>query len=282
MVCAFKVLWTGRHSCYHVRAQTLLIMSAAGHLYEPRSSSATRRAAAPAWKTLGVGAISGLTSCVLLQPIDFLKTRLQQERSSNVHMSKTSRLVSTVRTVVAQDGWLGLWRGTFPTVVRNVPGVAAYFYCVNEARWIVSAWQVPWLSVPPTAHGSSTMAQLSPAGNLLTGSVARVAIGFVLNPITIVKARFESSHYARDSYPTITTALKSIYRDGGIYGFFRGFSATALRDAPYAGLYLVVYERSKIILSKLAARMEALPSFRDATGHLQVVSASSEWLLTKV
>lgn len=28
-------------------------------------------------------------------------------------------------------------------------------------------------------------------------------------------------------------------------GFYQGFTATAARDAPYAGLYLVFYEKSK-------------------------------------
>ncbi|WFD34209.1 hypothetical protein MCUN1_001046 [Malassezia cuniculi] len=119
------------------------------------------------------------------------------------------------------------------------------------------------------------MARLSPAGNIVTGAVSRVSIGFLLNPITIVKARFESSHYARDAYPTITASLKSIYRESGFPGFFRGFSATAMRDAPYAGLYLAVYERSKVLLSELAAHLQSVPSLREATGHLHVVSASS-------
>lgn len=40
-------------------------------------------------------------------------------------------------------------------------------------------------------------------------------------------------------------SLRSIYDTSGIRGLFRGFSATALRDAPYAGLYLMVYEWGK-------------------------------------
>lgn len=37
---------------------------------------------------------------------------------------------------------------------------------------------------------------------------------------------------------------------------FQGFSATALRDAPYAGLYLAVYEKSKTSLGNLISRRE--------------------------
>jgi solute carrier family 25 protein 38 len=35
------------------------------------------------------------------------------------------------------------------------------------------------------------MAELTTLGNVVTGAVARTAIGFVLCPVTVVKARFE-------------------------------------------------------------------------------------------
>lgn len=226
-------------------------------------------------KTLGVGALAGFSSCVLLQPFDLLKTRLQQETRASARReneTRTQRLVRNIHEVRATHGWSGLWRGTVPTVLRNVPGVAAYFYTIHELRWLVANYRVPGLSVPtpsPTLaanNESSTLAQLSTAGNLLTGAVARVAIGFLLNPITIVKARYESSHYARTAYPTVLSSLHAIYRDGGFPGFFRGFTATALRDAPYAGLYLAVYEHAKQLFGRFAAQ--------DHSGNALVVSAS--------
>ena len=38
-------------------------------------------------------------------------------------------------------------------------------------------------------------------------------------------------------------------KQDGLRGFFLGFGATALRDAPYAGLFVVFYEASKKSLS---------------------------------
>ncbi|PKI82680.1 hypothetical protein MVES_003508 [Malassezia vespertilionis] len=160
--------------------------------------------------------------------------------------TRTQRLVRTFQGITQKDGWKGL----------NVPGVAAYFYTIHELRWLVAVWQIPWLSVEGAMHAEhaeagSTLAKLSTPGNLATGAFARVSIGFVLNPITVVKSRFESSNFARDAYPTVRSSLRSIYRDAGFRGFFRGYSATALRDAPYAGLYLAFYEHGKHLLSRL-------------------------------
>lgn len=46
------------------------------------------------------------------------------------------------------------------------------------------------------------------------------------------------------AYQSLTGALTSIIR-AGPSEIFRGFSASALRDAPYAGLFLMFYEGIK-------------------------------------
>lgn len=48
-------------------------------------------------------------------------------------------------------------------------------------------------------------------------------------------------------------AARDIVRVEGFRGFFSGWGATAIRDAPYAGLYVLFYEHSKKSLSKLYA-----------------------------
>lgn len=43
----------------------------------------------------------------------------------------------------------------------------------------------------------------------------------------------------------MSEALKALMRTSGIKGLAQGFSASALRDAPYAGLFVLVYEAAK-------------------------------------
>ena len=60
--------------------------------------------------------------------------------------------------------------------------------------------------------------------------------------------RYESNLY---SYKSLWGAASAIFKGEGIKGFFSGFGATAIRDAPYAGLYVLFYEQSKRHLEKL-------------------------------
>ncbi|CAO1626188.1 unnamed protein product [Sympodiomycopsis kandeliae] len=224
-----------------------------------QNASAATVPSIPPSATLLSGATSGLVSCVLLQPLDLLKTRLQQANSESVPIgNKTKRLRLTIGNVIEKDGIKGLWRGTLPTILRNVPGVAMYFYSVTELRGMLAMRPIPGLSTPNTishdtsnlASTSSLSAQSLPAkptwtGNLLAGATARVAVGFILCPITVVKARFESSNFTHAQNSTLLRSISSIYSESGIKGLFRGFTVTSLRDAPYAGLYIMFYESIK-------------------------------------
>lgn len=82
---------------------------------------------------------------------------------------------------------------------------------------------------------------------LLCGAGARAFVGFLLMPISVVKVQVESS-----LYPNITNArqgFRSILASQGVAGLFAGSGATALRDAPYAGLYIYFYELGKSVLN---------------------------------
>ncbi|TXT15881.1 hypothetical protein VHUM_00384 [Vanrija humicola] len=196
------------------------------------------------------GAISGLTSAVCLQPLDLLKTRLQQGYDVG---RKSHRLAPVVRQVIAEDGVRGLWRGTVPTVVRNVPGVALYFYMLSSFRYELGRVEFFKTAVEsPDGKKRSALSKLSATGNLVAGAVARTSVGFVLNPVTIIKARFESNAYKE--YRSVTGAFRDIVSKAGVRGLFQGFTATAVRDAPYAGIYVVFYEKCKELAGRALAR----------------------------
>lgn len=71
-------------------------------------------------------------------------------------------------------------------------------------------------------------------------------------PITVIKVRYESNMYA---YHSIIGASKDILKTDGIRGFFAGFGATAVRDAPYAGLYVLFYEQFKKRMSRVVQKV---------------------------
>ncbi|KAJ1649611.1 hypothetical protein IWW47_000838 [Coemansia sp. RSA 2052] len=181
---------------------------------------------------LGAGALSGMTSCVLLQPFDLLKTRVQQS-----HLQATGRgsVLQVLQTVVQSEGVRGLWRGTIPTLLRNAPGTSLYFYFLNHTKTLS-------LTAERRIFGDAQRTKLSAGSNMLVGASSRAFAGFLLMPGTVLKVQYESSLYR---YKGIMPAVVEIWRSGGFRGFFVGAVPTAIRDAPYAGLYMLLYEAVK-------------------------------------
>lgn len=210
-----------------------------------------------------------------------LKTRVQQSGHHSLRLalreihasaaaSSSSRFGSSVSVIPA------LWRGATPSALRTGFGSAIYFTSLNAIRTHVS--RLPFFSeaatttpIPNASNSgtgapavvaaavetqqqqqphSSSLVKLSNTGNLLAGAVARTFAGMLLMPLTVIKVRYESSLYA---YPSIAAAARGIFAKEGVRGLFSGFGATAMRDAPYAGLYVLFYEQSKKRLSTLHA-----------------------------
>lgn len=202
-----------------------------------------------------------MASAFLLQPADLLKTRVQQTNASSLRQAL--RDVLNGPNPIRQ-----LWRGTTPSVIRTGLGSALYFGMLNQMRQYVA--RMPAITTTAqndlAAKGSSALPKLGNVANLTTGAFARVAAGFVLNPMTVLKVRYESSHY---SYSSLAGAAKDIVAKEGMRGFFAGFGATAVRDAPYAGLYVLIYEQAK---SQIGALSSAVT---DTAGEAPFRSVSS-------
>ena len=108
---------------------------------------------------------------------------------------------------------MGLWRGTAPSLFRyvilnnllvrepftdqhrNVPGVALYMTSLTQVRMLMAKTTFFVSSHSPhnSPKSGSVLPKLSAHGNLLAGAVTRVSVGFILNPFSVLKARFEVS-----------------------------------------------------------------------------------------
>ncbi|GAA5895137.1 hypothetical protein JCM6882_008290 [Rhodosporidiobolus microsporus] len=261
-------------------------MSSASTALDPPvlTEAAPAKAQLPASWHLASGAVSGAASVLALQPLDLVKTRIQQAPATapapaveripvtaggggaavlEAAAAKGSRpratqakIWHTAKEVVRTDGVKGLWRGTGPTLYRNVPGVSMYFFTLSRLRTFLgqsSAFRVP----TPQAAGGKI--KLTPVGDLIVGSVARTGVGFLLMPFTLLKTISEStltlpssalasSTSASRATPSTLTALRTLYSTGGLRSLWRGAVPTALRDAPGAGLFVLFYERGRRLL----------------------------------
>ena len=61
------------------------------------------------------GCVSAVGAVTVISPLELVRTKMQSRRRPY------SELLACIRSAVAQDGVLSLWRGWGPTVLRDVP-----------------------------------------------------------------------------------------------------------------------------------------------------------------
>jgi len=196
----------------------------------------------PVIKAFLAGSFSGTCSTVLFQPLDLVKTRIQNHQNTqaqNVSSETCNQkpgMFQIARQVLATERLPGLWRGIMPSITRTVPGVGLYF---GSLHWLKSG-----------LGGENP----SPIQAVCLGMTARTIAATAMIPITVIKTRFESGQY---NYTRMSTALIQIYKYEGIRGLTCGLLPTIVRDAPYSGLYLMFYTQLK---------QNAIPKCRNLLG----------------
>lgn len=200
-------------------------------------------------KSFIAGGIAGLTSSVILQPFDLLKTRLQQQKQHNVHYNTT-----LLKEIQKLKNFRELWRGVIPSCIRTSLGSGIYLTLLSKARFYVYSFKTNQTIV----SSSSVLPKLSHIENLSLGFIVRAFAGYITMPITIIKTRYESNLY---NYNSMYESVENIYFDGkankgSMTNFFKGSFVTLSRDCPYAGLYVLFYESFKTDLFKLTGNSD--------------------------
>ena len=153
----------------------------------------------PVMKAFLAGSLSGTCSTLLFQPLDLVKTRVQQQAGG----AGGESMVRVVRGVVNQDNVRGLWRGVMPSMVRTggwnmflifnspfpliiVPGVGLYFSSMHYMK--------------------TTLCQGRPSHveSILIGCSARTFAGSIMIPFTVIKIRCSFYSHLTMVYPLLT------------------------------------------------------------------------------
>jgi solute carrier family 25, member 38 len=181
------------------------------------------------------GSLSGMATSALTQPLDVLRTEMQRSCRGKTKPHLTTYLA--LQHVLATRGYRGLWCGLVPTIWRVGVGMGVYFYGLSA------------LGAAP--RNSSSPAQKPSTSSLAlfsSGFISRAMASFAVHPLTVIKTRFEAGD--RSFGQGVIRNLIGIARtEQGVRGLFRGIVPTMLRDAPFSGIYVLLYTRILLLVN---------------------------------
>lgn len=182
------------------------------------------------------GTTSGFLASITLQPLDVVKTRMQAAAVGGQSVS----MLSAAKQMVAKEGVRSLWAGVGPACIRLSAGAGLYFVVLNKLRQAFDA------------DGNENLSTLQA---VVSGAASRTTAAMALCPVTVVKTRMEYAGISGVTYSNTASALVHIARTERLKGLFSGLGSTIMRDAPFSGLYLLMYTR----LKKAVEESQVLP-----------------------
>ncbi|GAB0493418.1 hypothetical protein MMPV_004700 [Pyropia vietnamensis] len=203
------------------------------------------------------GAAATASAVTVMHPLDTVKVHMQR---ASAGAGAPQSIVSSFRSIVSGSGVGGLYRGVGASVAGQGPAGAVKFAVYEGLTQAVG---------PRVPTDAKVLADFACA------AAAFVACSVVLLPAEVLKQRLQAGVYA-----SAREGIREVWAREGIRGFYRGWTATCVRDVPYSMLEFGLYGQFKRVARGLLARREGHPTHGPAAVATPVrLSAKQEWLI---
>ncbi|XP_076009773.1 mitochondrial glutathione transporter SLC25A40 [Genypterus blacodes] len=182
------------------------------------------------------GATARVGAATVISPLELIRTKMQSQKLTY------RELTDCIRSAVDMGGWRSLWRGLGPTLLRDVPFSAMYWYNYENGK----SWLCNWYNTR-----EPTLAITFTAG-AVSGSIAAITT----LPFDVVKTRrqvelgelqaMNLSHQASSTF----SVMRRIVAQDGFQGLFAGFLPRLIKVAPACAIMISTYEIGKTFFRK--------------------------------
>mmetsp|Transcript_28437 Transcript_28437/g.92140 ORF Transcript_28437/g.92140 Transcript_28437/m.92140 type:complete len:376 (-) Transcript_28437:2069-3196(-) len=257
-----RTLWSGLQPTLVMSVpSTVLYFTAYDELKGALDRGLASTPLAPAAPLLA-GTVARSSTVVAIAPLELVRTQMQAQRS------RLGAVVGALGGAVREHGARSLFRGLFPTLLRDVPFSALYWMGYETIKRAITpcaaaASAAEGGDVPAGSDGSSTFLRAFAAG-AGSGMVAAA----VTTPFDVVKTRMQADIFTASASGTsaggavppgpaaasltlsqqsrlTAQLLRSIVRHEGPRALFAGLTARVAKVAPACAIMIGSYEYAK-------------------------------------
>lgn len=183
----------------------------------------------------GSGAVGELSGLVTYVPSEVIAKRMQISGLGPGRYYQST--FHALRVIFKSEGLRGLYAGTVPTIMRDVPCTALQFMFFEELKRIYRQFRPDATQSGPELLG--------------IGFVAGGTAAFLTNPFDVVKTRLQTQ--APGSEQLYRGTIDCIYRtvaEERFFALWRGALARVMWLAPASAITLTIYEKSVTFLGQ--------------------------------
>lgn len=174
----------------------------------------------PSWVLFSSGAIAGAIARTLTAPIDRIKIFMQVSQQD-------TKIISLTRSLIQQDGFLGLFRGNGTNTLKIMPETATKMFAFDRFK--------RWCSSDP--ENPKTF------DRFVAGGLAGLTAATLIYPMDLAKTKLALSH--GNQYNGFVDCIRRVYRSEGFFGLYRGWLPTVIGGVPFAAIDLGVFNTLK-------------------------------------
>ncbi|XP_012583225.1 PREDICTED: mitochondrial ornithine transporter 2-like [Condylura cristata] len=206
---------------------------------------------------LTAGALGGIVCVLTGQPFDTMKVKMQ------TFPRLYKGLMDCFLKTYSHVGVRGFYKGTCPALAAYIAENSVLFMCYGFCQQFVKG-----------LVGLDKQAKLSDLQIATAGSFASAFASLTLCPTELVKCRLqamremEMSGKIAKSQNTVWSVVKSILRNDGPKGFYRGLSSTLLQEVPGYFCFFGGYEMSRSFFASGRSKDELGPAHLMLSGGI--------------
>ncbi|KAK4533489.1 hypothetical protein CCYA_CCYA17G4371 [Cyanidiococcus yangmingshanensis] len=214
-----------------------------------------------AWKDVLAGAVAGCASRFVVAPLDVLKIRFQLQNEQIVRqvwgqgpMSDSGKrytgVAQAVRRIVQEEGWTALYKGNVPALAMVVPYAAVQFGTFYQLR--------QWWNRLQQAEVNDVQRYMGPTASVVSGALAGLLATVVVYPLDLLRTRLAVQGEPR-LYSGLRQAVRMIWENEGLRGFYAGLEPTLVEIVPYVALQFYFYERLRFFRARQVIERQTGP-----------------------
>lgn len=148
-------------------------------------------------------------------------------------------LLAGLRAILRKEGLRGYFQGLTPTLAGVSHG-SLYFLAYEKLN--------NWRRGRRNAQGETS--QLSNMDTIVNSTLSKLWAGTITYPHQVLRARMQTQNMDGGKFSTqpnmrLTALIKSVWRNEGALGFYRGMFPNLLRVVPSTCITFLVYENVK-------------------------------------
>ncbi|KAJ5908039.1 hypothetical protein N7495_000721 [Penicillium taxi] len=178
-----------------------------------------------------LGSIAGAFGAFMVYPIDLVKTRMQNQRSTRPGERLYNNSLDCAKKVIRNEGFTGLYSGVIPQLIGVAPEKAIKLTVNDLVRGHFTDKDTKKIWTP---------------WEILAGGTAGACQVVFTNPLEIVKIRLQvQGEVAKNVEGAPRRSALWIVKNLGLVGLYKGATACLMRDVPFSAIYFPTYAHLK-------------------------------------